>query len=130
VKDLSSSDESLSEEEDQKPRKKGKKRKKTVSTDSESSSDSETERHRKKSKSKSVKRSSSPAEMDLDTSGGGSVYRALKETDKTFAWSESPCGVCPTFAFCKEGGPVNPQECVYYGDWLSGGTLAKEETAE
>ncbi|KAF9485384.1 hypothetical protein BDN70DRAFT_871429 [Pholiota conissans] len=130
MKDASSSEnESSSEEEDQKPQKKGKKRKKTISSGSDSSSESEPERRRKKSKSKSVKRSSSPA-MELNTSGGGSVYRALKEIDKAFGWSESPCGVCPSFDFCKEGGPVNSKECVYYSEWLSAATLEIEGIAK
>ena len=63
---------------------------------------------------------------ELDTSAGNSVYRALKESTIPFAWTESPCGVCPSFEFCKPGGPVNPQECSYYGDWLLGGTVSNE----
>ena len=64
---------------------------------------------------------------DLDTSTGSSVvFRALKESTIPFAWTESPCGVCPSFEFCKPGGPVNPQECSYYGDWLLGGTVSNE----
>ena len=63
---------------------------------------------------------------DLDTNPGNSLYRALKESIIPFAWTESPCGACPSFEFCKPGGPVNPQECSYYGDWLSGGTVSNE----
>ena len=75
-----------------------------------------------------MKRSSSPAmELEFDTSGGGSVYRALKAADTAFSWSEAPCELCPSFEFCKEGGPVNARECVYYGDWLSGESIVKEE---
>lgn len=29
-----------------------------------------------------------------------------------------PCGVCPVFNECVEGGKVSPQTCVYYGQWL------------
>jgi DNA-directed RNA polymerase III subunit RPC6 len=94
---------------------------------SDSDSDSETD-YRKNSKSKSTKHSQLEAIGfdDLYTSAGNSVYRALKESTIPFAWTESPCGVCPSFEFCKPGGPVNPQECVYYGDWLSGGTVSNE----
>jgi DNA-directed RNA polymerase III subunit RPC6 len=31
-----------------------------------------------------------------------------------------PCGKCPVFSFCQEGGPVNATECVYIEDWLTG----------
>jgi DNA-directed RNA polymerase III subunit RPC6 len=34
-------------------------------------------------------------------------------------YSDIPCGKCPVFEFCKEGGPVNPSECVYLGNWLA-----------
>jgi DNA-directed RNA polymerase III subunit RPC6 len=123
------------------------KRKKKNNTDSESSSDDGTSR--KKSKKKKKKKSDlssddSDSEIDyrksksmkrseletmgfdhLDTSAG-SVYRALKDSAVPFAWMESPCGVCPSFEFCKPGGPVNPQECSYYGDWLLGETASNE----
>lgn len=29
-----------------------------------------------------------------------------------------PCGVCPVFNDCKEGGPISPQTCEYYQAWL------------
>ena len=116
-----------------------KKRSKDVVTSEESDS-SEDNSSRKKSKRKRSKGrygSESDQEQeqlrkktmrydDLDTSAGNSVYRALKESTIPFAWTESPCGVCPSFEFCKPGGPVNPQECSYYGDWLLGGTVSNE----
>ncbi|KAI9721394.1 MAG: 34-kDa subunit of RNA polymerase III (C) [Chrysothrix sp. TS-e1954] len=34
------------------------------------------------------------------------------------AFSEVPCGRCPVFNLCQEGGPVNPKECGYLGEWL------------
>jgi DNA-directed RNA polymerase III subunit RPC6 len=107
-----------------KKRKKKKKKKRDLSSDD---SDSEID-YRKNGKSKSMKGSQSESMRfdDLDTSAGNSVYRALKESTTPFAWTESPCGVCPSFEFCKPGGPVNPQECSYYGDWLSGGTVSNE----
>jgi DNA-directed RNA polymerase III subunit RPC6 len=122
-----SSDSEDDEDEDERPRKKSKKRRKAVSDD-DSSSSSEHERRSKKS-SKSMKHSSSPAAFDLDMGSGGSVYRALREETGTIGLTESPCGLCPSFEFCKEGGPVNPQECVYYGEWLVGGTMTNEEEA-
>jgi DNA-directed RNA polymerase III subunit RPC6 len=34
--------------------------------------------------------------------------------------SEVPCGRCPVFDLCEEGGPVGPSTCVYWGEWLEG----------
>lgn len=31
---------------------------------------------------------------------------------------EAPCGRCPVYELCEEGGPVNPSNCVYYQRWL------------
>jgi DNA-directed RNA polymerase III subunit RPC6 len=32
--------------------------------------------------------------------------------------TEAPCGRCPVFEICEEGGPVNPSNCVYFERWL------------
>lgn len=32
--------------------------------------------------------------------------------------TESPCGRCPVFELCEEGGPVSPSSCVYFRRWL------------
>lgn len=53
-----------------------------------------------------------------DDYGGAFVFRAVRQEKLSLGWFQSPCGRCPRFEFCKEGGPVNPRECVYYGDWL------------
>jgi len=52
------------------------------------------------------------------------VYRALKENTYSLGWSQAPCALCPSFEFCKPGGPVNPQECVYYDEWFDQKTMA------
>lgn len=123
----SSDDDSSDDESSRKKKSKKKKRDATSESGSESASNSDSERRKRrsesKSKSRSVKRSASP----MFDATGGSVYRALKDIDAGMEWSESPCAICPSFEFCKPGGPVNPQECVYYGDWLAGGTMANEE---
>jgi DNA-directed RNA polymerase III subunit RPC6 len=31
---------------------------------------------------------------------------------------EAPCGRCPVFELCEEGGPVSPSNCVYFQQWL------------
>ncbi|CAN8101682.1 unnamed protein product [Discula destructiva] len=32
--------------------------------------------------------------------------------------TEAPCGMCPVFELCEEGGPVSPGNCVYWERWL------------
>ncbi|KAK1757811.1 DNA-directed RNA polymerase [Echria macrotheca] len=32
--------------------------------------------------------------------------------------TEVPCGRCPVFELCGEGGPVSPSNCVYFVKWL------------
>ncbi|KAK3945213.1 DNA-directed RNA polymerase [Diplogelasinospora grovesii] len=32
--------------------------------------------------------------------------------------TEAPCGRCPVFELCEEGGPVSPGNCVYFQRWL------------
>ncbi|KAK0630225.1 RNA polymerase Rpc34 [Bombardia bombarda] len=32
--------------------------------------------------------------------------------------TETPCGRCPVFELCEEGGPVSPSNCVYFTEWL------------
>jgi len=105
-----------------------KKVKKQVSSDDSSLSDSESRsRKSKESLRKSHrKHSSSPVISIFDNAGGGTVYRALPEVPTSVGLMEAPCGPCPSFEFCKDGGPVNPQECIYYSEWLSGQTLANE----
>ncbi|RDL42518.1 uncharacterized protein BP5553_02497 [Venustampulla echinocandica] len=55
--------------------------------------------------------------------GSGIGYRALRKTlrhehDVTSALTEVPCGRCPVFDLCEEGGPVSPSNCEYFTDWL------------
>ncbi|KDR83354.1 hypothetical protein GALMADRAFT_1337821 [Galerina marginata CBS 339.88] len=122
-----SSDEESSSDEEERPRKKTKKKKKYDSSQSDSSSDSEPETRRKKLKS--TKPSPSPGIVidEFDTGFGGSVYRAIKEVPLIAGVTDAPCANCPSFEFCKEEGPVNPEDCVYYTKWLKGGTLANED---
>lgn len=32
--------------------------------------------------------------------------------------TEAPCGRCPVFDLCEEGGPVAPSNCEYFKDWF------------
>ncbi|KAK7061534.1 putative DNA-directed RNA polymerase III subunit rpc6 [Favolaschia claudopus] len=115
-----------SESEDTSSRKKKKRRKiKQESSESESESDN----HRARSRGKALKRSPSPFQSYSfdDQYVGGVVYRAVNQKNINLGWTEAPCSRCQSFQFCKEGGPVNPKECVYYTDWLVAGTIAFDD---
>lgn len=52
---------------------------------------------------------------------GGTAYKSLrgvKEADNVNGLTEAPCGRCPVFALCEEGGPVSASNCVYWKEWL------------
>ncbi|KAM5355321.1 hypothetical protein ACJ41O_001967 [Fusarium nematophilum] len=36
----------------------------------------------------------------------------------TSAMTEAPCGRCPVFELCEDGGPVGPSNCEYFKRWL------------
>ncbi|KAI0363406.1 hypothetical protein BV20DRAFT_1058085 [Pilatotrama ljubarskyi] len=102
---------------------------------SKSSSRSSKSKSKSKAKSKSKRsRSSSPApgpshafaDAYTDYGGGGAyMYRAVRQERAAHGLSQAPCVRCPTFDFCKPGGPVNPQECTYYGTWLIAADVAQ-----
>jgi DNA-directed RNA polymerase III subunit RPC6 len=50
---------------------------------------------------------------------GGTAYRAVRKSDTVNGLTESPCGRCPVFNLCKEGGPVSASNCKYFEDWLN-----------
>lgn len=35
-------------------------------------------------------------------------------------YTEAPCGRCPVFEICEDGGPVGPSNCEYFKEWLGG----------
>ncbi|EGF79925.1 hypothetical protein BATDEDRAFT_12133 [Batrachochytrium dendrobatidis JAM81] len=48
------------------------------------------------------------------------AYRATRSSVLNGSvWTDVPCGRCPVFSFCEEGGPVSPSGCVYFKKWLS-----------
>ncbi|KAJ7228877.1 RNA polymerase Rpc34 subunit-domain-containing protein [Mycena pura] len=118
-------------------RKKKKKKKKTGS-DEESSEDEKASRKKKKKSTvkeesssdddrlRQKKRSPSPFQLQ-DQFFGGVVYRAVNQDRLNLGWTEAPCSKCPSFDFCRDGRPVNPHECVYYGDWLVAGTIVLDQ---
>lgn len=55
-----------------------------------------------------------------DLTSSSWMYKATRSTrDGRSAFTDTPCGQCPVFDFCKEGGPVSPSGCVYLKDWLN-----------
>lgn len=52
-------------------------------------------------------------------------YRALRRvpeaggSDFENGFTEAPCGRCPVFDICEDGGPVNATTCEYFEDWLN-----------
>ncbi|KAI9343445.1 RNA polymerase Rpc34, partial [Zopfochytrium polystomum] len=47
------------------------------------------------------------------------MYQAIRAVgSKGNSLTDVPCGTCPVVDFCKPGGPVNPDNCVYYNKWL------------
>ena len=43
---------------------------------------------------------------------------AVHSIPASTAFTSIPCGMCPVFNECKEGGAVSPQTCVYFEKWL------------
>ena len=63
-------------------------------------------------------------EKIIDGGGDGVAYKALRKglgdpDDIGSVITEAPCGRCPVFDLCEEGGPVGPSNCEYFDDWLS-----------
>lgn len=46
------------------------------------------------------------------------TVRHLIDNNRANAFTEVPCGQCPVFELCQEGGQVSPESCVYWGQWL------------
>ncbi|KAG2159421.1 RNA polymerase Rpc34 subunit-domain-containing protein [Suillus bovinus] len=122
-------EESDEEEEERKNKNKRKRR----GQEGESGSEDPHSKSKSKSKSKSMKTKtmkpstsskrikfeSSDADDNVDI-GGAFVYRAVRQERVALGWSQAPCGRCSVFDFCRDKGPTNPQECVYYAEWLKG----------
>lgn len=50
---------------------------------------------------------------------GNTAYKAVRRIDSTNGFTEAPCGRCPVFALCREGGPVSASNCKYFEEWLN-----------
>lgn len=47
----------------------------------------------------------------------GQSFDGYEEYEGT-GLTQSPCGRCPVLDLCHQDGPVNPQECIYFEQWL------------
>ena len=45
-------------------------------------------------------------------------YKALSFGGAKDSLSVVPCGVCPVFSDCSEGGAISPATCTYMDEWL------------
>ncbi|XP_072025702.1 DNA-directed RNA polymerase III subunit RPC6-like [Amphiura filiformis] len=53
-----------------------------------------------------------------NSSGQMKLFRALQPLTETAGIMRMPCGVCPVFDQCYEGGVVSPATCIYMKDWM------------
>ena len=57
---------------------------------------------------------------DVDIGDGVVRYRLQHGVQlETTPLSEVPCGSCPVFHDCCEGGQISPQNCQYFTEWLA-----------
>lgn len=63
-------------------------------------------------------------DMRLERIRGGKAYKAIKQVhgedgvELGNGLTQAPCGRCPVFDDCEEGGPVNARSCEYFHKWL------------
>jgi DNA-directed RNA polymerase III subunit RPC6 len=61
------------------------------------------------------------ARQGLDPWAGAKDEAAAERAGPTpldNGYTEVPCGRCPVFDICEEGGPVSASNCVYFKKWL------------
>lgn len=49
---------------------------------------------------------------------GRNAADAVEDGDLGNGLSQAPCGRCPVFNLCEDGGPVNARNCEYFDTWL------------
>jgi DNA-directed RNA polymerase III subunit RPC6 len=102
-----------------------KKRKKSAHSSESDSSDSDRDSDSSPKKSRSSRKkdlSRLPfSSADVPDVGGGLVYRPIRQERIGLGWSQAPCGRCPVFEFCMDGGPVSPAGCKYFDGWFGMG---------
>lgn len=58
----------------------------------------------------------------IERRADGMTYKAVNtliDNQRNNAFTEMPCGQCPVFSLCQEGGVVSPEGCAYWQDWLA-----------
>uniref|UniRef100_A0A8C3PCZ6 DNA-directed RNA polymerase III subunit RPC6 n=2 Tax=Emydidae TaxID=8476 RepID=A0A8C3PCZ6_CHRPI len=46
------------------------------------------------------------------------LYRAVNPIIQPTGLIRTPCGLCPVFDDCHEGGEISPSNCIYMAEWL------------
>ena len=46
------------------------------------------------------------------------LYRAVSPLIQPTGLVRTPCGLCPVFDDCHEGGEISPSNCIYMTEWL------------
>ncbi|MEQ2242415.1 DNA-directed RNA polymerase III subunit RPC6, partial [Ilyodon furcidens] len=46
------------------------------------------------------------------------LYRGVNAILQPTGLVKTPCGLCPVFHDCHEGGEISPSSCVYMSEWL------------
>lgn len=56
---------------------------------------------------------------DRTQDAGERVFRVASKVPVMDYMTAAPCGVCPVFDECTEGGVISPATCPYLSKWLS-----------
>ncbi|XP_031696546.1 DNA-directed RNA polymerase III subunit RPC6 [Anarrhichthys ocellatus] len=46
------------------------------------------------------------------------LYRGVNAVIQPTGLVRTPCGLCPVFDDCHEGGEISPSNCIYMTEWL------------
>ena len=84
--------------------------------DDDEEDDEEEESWMYKANTRAVCSGGQGSRSDAIGSGSGSGSGSIESSS---SWTDVPCGRCPVYSFCTQGGPVNPVNCVYLNRWLS-----------
>lgn len=47
------------------------------------------------------------------------LYRGVNPIIQPTGLVKTPCGLCPVFDDCQEGGEISPSNCIYMSEWLN-----------
>ncbi|KAJ0032908.1 hypothetical protein NQD34_000015 [Periophthalmus magnuspinnatus] len=46
------------------------------------------------------------------------LYRGVNSITTPTGLVKTPCGLCPVFDDCHDGGEISPSTCIYLSEWL------------